>query len=542
MQHSSVGLKQEAYNFHDALEDLASKKGGWSTSKRNELSGDLMQNWHMFLSDLWAETRAAEVAIDRGVIEIDLARSRFGALYILGQLEVEDDAAMLLGSLASMAAGGFLIAGGEGAIDAEDAFVGAESAWAAGGGARGAAAKPAGKLQNKRLVGGPQQDLAFPGFEFPRTKEQLEAFGDRDAKDYSLLVAGAALGGPAAAVAALEQAPVAAAAVLDTVESIGNNLYVVGYKALAFVFEKIMGDNRTKWKAAGKIVKTILKFVVTSVLDVAADILRSGIRLGEGLVKFIHETYSYFKARYQRRSVELQPGHFTLISKSIENSILWEMAAGFKDALVGAGALALNASTAGLGRLVTLITDALEWAVQIFTRHLELGRINAFLAKTKDIWAIEQAKCLTKQYDVDKFFENPDEYDGEWLADLKPVEGRMNSLIDQPDAFAAWFKEGCEASVVIPMLTLNSGYCGSITDQIMLLSGRGADRMVDAETAMKGAAYFAGLKRRSSIHLANCGFKFKGSDSAQQIFDFAVRQHLQMSQDWAEKAGAFLGR
>ena len=112
--------------------------------------------------------------------------------------------------------------------------------------------------------------------------------------------------------------------------------------------------------------------------------------------------------------------------------------------------------------------------------------------------------------------------------------------------FTAFFKRGCEASVVIPMLTLNSGICGSIWEQIQMITGANervrpiAQRDFDA-----GVRYFSRLKRFSATYLAASGFQFTAREDAppgfQSLVTFAVRQHLQIQSSAGAKAAAFLG-
>ena len=73
------------------------------------------------------------------------------------------------------------------------------------------------------------------------------------------------------------------------------------------------------------------------------------------------------------------------------------------------------------------------------------------------------------------------------------------------------------------MLTLNSGICGTVTEQIEFYAH---GSLIPQTQFDAGVAYFAKLKQLSSLHLRSCGLVFSSDDpTVEQIVRFAVRSH-----------------
>ena len=125
---------------------------------------------------------------------------------------------------------------------------------------------------------------------------------------------------------------------------------------------------------------------------------------------------------------------------------------------------------------------------------------------------------------------------------MDPTRG---GIIHDLDKFKAFFQEGCDASPLIPMLTLNTGICGSLMTLVNLFrdeekTGR---EVVDRATYNSGVAYFARLKSFGARYLQTSGFKFQARETdtrnnIQGLLDHAVHHHGHDTM--ASKATAFL--
>ena len=88
------------------------------------------------------------------------------------------------------------------------------------------------------------------------------------------------------------------------------------------------------------------------------------------------------------------------------------------------------------------------------------------------------------------------------------------------------------------MVTLNSGICGSIFEQIQMLDAQ--DRLVSQATFDAGVRYFSTLRRISARYLGSSGYELSGkSPSAQAFVRHAVRD--QSTATTGDKVRAFLG-
>ena len=89
-------------------------------------------------------------------------------------------------------------------------------------------------------------------------------------------------------------------------------------------------------------------------------------------------------------------------------------------------------------------------------------------------------------------------------------------IITDTAAFTRFFLEGCKASPLVPMLTLNSGLGGSLMTMLQLFeadgsqSARATSNLGAGETREfdRGNAYFTRLKRYSVDYMRASGFKF----------------------------------
>ena len=111
---------------------------------------------------------------------------------------------------------------------------------------------------------------------------------------------------------------------------------------------------------------------------------------------------------------------------------------------------------------------------------------------------------------------------------LHPETDRSKGgIITDLKRFKAFYEKGCDASPLIPMLTLNSGICGSLMVLLKMFEDSG-DRITQ-QTFDAGNDYFTKLKQYGRGYLAGAGFEFKpvdGSDKAVQgILNHAVQHH-----------------
>jgi hypothetical protein len=160
-----------------------------------------------------------------------------------------------------------------------------------------------------------------------------------------------------------------------------------------------------------------------------------------------------------------------------------------------------------------------EWLVKTVWRMWEESKISRFLQEAKEHY--ERERSLANAQPVSH--NNP--LHVEYEPNLDP---RLGGFIHDVAAFKTFFERGCEASPVIPMLTLNSGVCGSLITLLQLFHGR-EDAMVSEETFGAGAEYFLRLKEFGRNYLKSSGFKFTSlQPSVQRYLSHAVTHHTRV--------------
>src|SRR5690606_27116998 len=82
-------------------------------------------------------------------------------------------------------------------------------------------------------------------------------------------------------------------------------------------------------------------------------------------------------------------------------------------------------------------------------------------------------------------------------------------LVDDVDEFRDFYQEGVNASVSIPILTLNSGICGDLMQMIQMYDARSA--VISQESFDAAARYFQRLKLWGAQHIQKNGINFSSN-------------------------------
>ncbi len=172
-----------------------------------------------------------------------------------------------------------------------------------------------------------------------------------------------------------------------------------------------------------------------------------------------------------------------------------DIGAGVKDVLKGVGGLLAQIFLPGAGALVSTVMTAIEWLVKTIMRLAEAHRIADFLKHACQIYDREPRS----DYQAGNF---------------KPAGKDCNGIVHDTARFTEFFKEGCKASAIIPMLTLNTGICGSLMTMIRMVNDLcdTSQRSYDA-----GTDYFLALKTYAAKYMRDSGFTFKARDRKEII-------------------------
>ncbi|MFO1086838.1 MAG: hypothetical protein U1E21_19975 [Reyranellaceae bacterium] len=254
-------------------------------------------------------------------------------------------------------------------------------------------------------------------------------------------------------------------------------------------------------------------FILGKVAMHAAPFVANGIEIGQGICQAIIAAKDRVSAHLLHQKFVVRPGHPAQIAQAIENQMNWAIAKGAYNAAKGGAKLAGNLMSWGASALIDVIAAAIEFAWKFLTRLAEGVLMRGW---------IDLVKALTRNRN-------------DWKADPRDGVWRP-SIVYNDKGFREVFEAGCDASVCIPMMTLNSGIAG---DQMMFMKmfddtgallgqGSGQDRPTAAAQAQfdAGTKYFTLLKENGRNYLESTGFTFMSSDPvARGLMWHAISHH-----------------
>jgi hypothetical protein len=551
---------ENADKLYAALRSYLMEHGGyWNRAARNTASGGLLEWMYNELAPVGVRitperARALDAAAAKRINDTEIPHSRFGVLYLLGNIKIEGD------WVASAIEGVSVVGGAVGAgVGTDYARLhqadSARTAFSVGGQA----------ARSNTVITGGQTVLLIP-----RTALGVSGTVGRQALPEApspdlFPCSGRLLSSAAAAISdtydhnkflgILAGAGVTAvtipAALGTAVADVGIMLYRLG----SWLWEKISGaiksvidllkrkwNDGTTWMSekVGTAVKLATKFVIDMVFKQAAPLVGSLIDLGGGIVRSVDAACTRIASYLDRRQIRLQPGHPEETANAIEHAMTMGLFKGLADVLKGAGKTAVAVMLPGLGSLVSALMSALEWMVKFLYRYFESERIDAFLEKAQKRWKAEEVKMYAAALRGVRKLE-PDEN-----PHMQPVldEG---SFLRNTEEFTTFFREGCEASPVIPMLTLNSGICGSLMTLIKLFdddTGALSRNPGGRQPFDIGGAFFTRLKHYSQEYLLGAGYKFspllEANDQIRGLLNHALNKHQRPIAGAGSKALAFI--
>lgn len=522
---SNRSLQLRAITLLEAFNALLSAKGNdWRNVDRN-VDG-ILQRIYNRADGIAGGLVAAQQARERSALAEDMVHARFGVLYLLGNVSIDVDwTPVVIGGLADIGAAASIAT-----VDGMDGSFGAATQTKLGGmvqvatvatGAQtllkagaGAAAKPSAftkRIEEQSASRKIEADWFYTPT-FPLTHAAFDAVGAMSDETIARNAVGAYAGHTGAGAA------IVGAALLDTaytaIRSILQPLYKIVIELINKVRDACFKDELLASRMTGAVVKTIASIAIQEICKAAVPFVGGGQKVFTGVCQMALAIKERASLYFDRRMVTLTEGHFTLIGNSIESQVTRGMLLGLWNSLKGAADIAANVFLPGCGPLASAVLTALEWVVRFTARIAEHACITEFLDEAGRVWASERRNA---RVEIDPHTINPktnQRYERFTAGD--------RSFARRLEDFKAYFELGCEASVLIPMLTLNSGICGSITEQIEMFSKgkRISQREFDA-----GVAYFSRLKRISSRYMRASGFTFEGRNGLEGIVAHAVRDH-----------------
>ena len=189
--------------------------------------------------------------------------------------------------------------------------------------------------------------------------------------------------------------------------------------------------------------------------------------------------------------------------------------------------LSLSALLPGAGSLVSALVTGVEWLVKLIWRIWEQSKIRKFLLLAREHYGNE--KTLAEANTMAIRLSNPGDHGltGSREQLVPEMDRSKGGIIHDLDRFKEFYKKGCDASPLIPMLTFNTGICGSL--MVLMRMFDDADTIITQKTHDTGSAYFTKLKEYGRGYLSAAGFEFKplvaGNKSIQGLLNHAVHHH-----------------
>jgi len=210
----------------------------------------------------------------------------------------------------------------------------------------------------------------------------------------------------------------------------------------------------------------------------------------------------------------------------------WAIGKGIYNVAKGGAKLAGNLLSLGASALIDVIAACLEFAWKFLTRFLEGRAIREWITTVRH-------RCGDRN---------------DWKADPKDGVWRPRIVYDD-NAFKSLFEQGCQASVCVPMLTLNSGISGDLMMFTKMLDDTGGilgqgtgigshgNRPTEGAQKQFGAAneYFTQLKEFGRNYLESTGFTFRSADPvAAGLMWHAIKHHQGGPMSMGDKVLGFL--
>lgn len=497
----------------------------WSKCDRNTVSGGLLEYLHNSLAPK-ALSPSAALAMDQRaaahIRDVEIPHARFGVLYLLSSIKIEIDAMATFVTGAS-AVGGVIGAGmttdysNLGSADAVRnvmtvAGKGITAPQIASGGALAvktitkiAAESPTARIARLQAAAEAQAQAQTAAPPLPPRPPAPPPPPPPRPAPYTLPVTLEALD-----IAAVKVPPQGNAlnyvAAATAAFSVGTPVLVITQAAKALwdtlkpAFQALGDLLMRAWRlrydvTTVEMLAQALKKATTVAVDLimknAIPFLGGAIDVGTGLARTIGEACSRIASWSDRRHIRIRAGHPQEIATAIEHQMVMGFCGGLVDMLRGAGKMAVSMFLPGLGSLVTVVMSVIDWLIRFLSRLGEKISIDQFLHQARHHYEAEKQRSR--------------KIDGVYQPNTE-----KGTLITDTKAFTAFFLEGCKASPLIPMVTLNSGLGGSLMTLVDLFDANGAQSTTLSGNRKEfdiGNDYFTRLKRYAVIYMKKSGFK-----------------------------------
>lgn len=259
-------------------------------------------------------------------------------------------------------------------------------------------------------------------------------------------------------------------------------------------------------------IKSIIGAAIDALVLAATPFLGASLAVATGIARTTDAVCVKVASWMDRRKIRIMEGHPSAIADAIESQMNWNIGMGLKDVLRGGASLGAQLVTLGAGSLVDVILNVVEFLVKALNRYMEITMTRSFLQLAKRHYekATEQSR-RTRMHGTGRDV-------------LSLPEDRSSNIIYNTEEFTSFFELGCEASVVVPMLVLNSSVGGSLMTMIHIADSKGS--RISEEEFAAGDRYFTRLKQLGRQYMQTAGWKFSASNTfVSGLLGHAIHDH-----------------
>lgn len=557
----TLRTEANANQLHQALQAYLQSHGGyWHKVPRNQASGGLLQWLHEFTTPRAGTVLTQNQRAIQQINAHDIPHSRYGVLYLFGSIDIDmnklsialEGAAAVGGAVGAgvftnygqlqshtLAAKTFDVAGLTGVKGTATTL------------AAGAPLTVGGRVAMRSGTAMPR-DRDFRTREiYTRDQDQpgLQVYRARAPGHEAVPVFPATIGvfnlvqeDPLLMLNPYMLAPTVLAATGAVLFDAFNALRVLLMNAVTDLFHwiknKMLTNGEWAWDVSSLVISKAIKFVVAKCLESAAPLIGGAMDLGGGILKTIKAARERLEAYFLRRKVVLNPGHPEEAANAIEADMTKGLLSGLCSVLKGVASLSLATLLPGAGALVSALVTGVEWLVKLTWRLWEQSKINKFLKLARQHFLAEKglANVNTRRLmKADPAYAQKYTSSLQFHPEMDPAKG---GIIHDLPRFTELFKKGCDASPLIPMLTLNTGICGSL--MVMMRMFDDAQAQITQSTWDAGDAYFTRLKQYGRYYMVNSGFQFKPLDANDGFVRGLLNHALQHHTGGSSKTGKAL--
>jgi len=226
--------------------------------------------------------------------------------------------------------------------------------------------------------------------------------------------------------------------------------------------------------------KAIMLAAVAKIFESAAPFVQDIAAVTKHIYNFGKSVIQATSAFISSCRVQMLKGHPGLICKALRNSMLSDASASLYQTIKYSLSITINAMFPGVGAVATTIVKTIlyvvEKAIEYIRRYTLLTNVRDYLSSAKQHYLSAKAK------------------------------DKKSGLHLEEEKFTAWYRSVIEDAPILAALTLNSGICGDAMHFIKMFNN--GDKLISQDKFDIGVSYRNDMKNYSSTILTKTPLQF----------------------------------